>query len=136
MRRHWTLLRSAVFAALIGCDDEPTAPRALPACSTPVTPTVSAGLTPTFDWSPACRVSLLRVREADTDAPVWSVFADPPDGRGIAPAVTYGSAPAGAFQPNREPAPALATGTSYVLILTVIALPVGEFEVGRREFTP
>lgn len=130
------LLRSAMLAALIGCDNTPTVPRALPLCSTPVIPTVSAGLTPTFDWSPPCRVSLLRVREADTDAPVWSVFADPLDGRGIAPAVTYGSVPAGVFQPNPEPAPALATGTSYVLILTVIALPVGELEVGRRGFTP
>ena len=66
-----------MVAALAGCDDEPTAPRVLPLCGAPVSVTVSAGLAPTFDWSPACRVSMLQVSEADTEFPVWTVFAAP-----------------------------------------------------------
>jgi hypothetical protein len=126
-----------MVAALAGCDDEPTAPRVLPLCGAPVSVTVSAGLAPTFDWSPACRVSMLQVSEADTEFPVWTVFAAPLDERGIAPAVTYGSLPVGAFRFNPEPlAPALEDGTTYVLVLTVVGLLIGEHEVGRQEFTP
>ena len=135
MPRRYMAIGSVIVAAFVGCEDEPTAARALSLCTAPVAVTVSAGLTPTFDWSPACRVTLLQVRREADDAPVWSLFADPLDERAIAPGVRYGEAPPGIFVPP-QPAPPLESGTSYVLILTAIAISIGEREVAREEFTP
>lgn len=133
----WALLGSVLITAFVGCEDEPTAPRVLPVCRTPVTVTVSAGLTPTFDWMPACRVDVLVVRHAASGAIDWLVLGDPLDGRAIVPGVRYGTVPSGAIGGNpAEPTPALEAGTSYVVVLAVVALPVGPDEVGRREFTP
>jgi hypothetical protein len=135
MPRRYMALGSVIAAAFVACKDEPTAARGLPLCTAPVAVTVSAGLTPTLNWSPACRVSTLRVRHAADGSPVWSLFADPLDERAIAPGVRYGDVPPGVFGPL-QPAPPLEAGTSYVLILTAIAIPIGELEVGREEFTP
>jgi hypothetical protein len=126
-----------MIVALVGCEDEPTAPRALSVCGAPVAVTVSSGLTPTFEWTPACRVSVLDVRRVATGTTEWLVLADPLDDRAIAPGVRYGTVPSGALGGNpAAPAPALEAGTSYVVALTVFALPAGPNEVGRQEFTP
>jgi hypothetical protein len=76
---------------------------------------------------------MLQVRDAETDIPVWTLLAGPFNG--LTPPVTYGTAPPGAItsDPDEE---ALAAGTSYILVLRVADIFAGEYEVGRREFTP
>jgi hypothetical protein len=102
-----------MIAAVVGCDDEPTAPRELSVCAAPVAVTVSTGLTPTFDWMPACRVHVLEVVRAATSTTEWLVLADPLDGRAIVPGVRYGTVPPGALGGNpAKPAPALEAGVS------------------------
>ena len=135
MGRRSAAVGAVILAALLGCEDEPTASRGLPLCASPVEVTVSAGLTPTFGWSPACRVTVLEVRDADQDFPVWSLFAGPGE-RAIVPGVRYGEVPLGVLLSSPDPAPSLEAGTSYVLILTTIEIFLGEREVAREEFTP
>jgi hypothetical protein len=78
---------------------------------TSVNVTVSAGLTPTIDWSPRCRVTLLLIEEGAHD--VWS-----PRGRedhnDVAPPITYGITPSGLTGGPAEP---LVAGHTYEVIL-------------------
>lgn len=123
-----------MVAALVGCGDEPTEPAVPGLCEQDITITVGAGVTPRFAWSPACRVTVLDVHNTETNTSAWTVIAGPFSPGGIAPPVTYGTAPPGTIGlPDEE---TLETGTTYVLVLTVFDIGVGELEVGRREFTP
>ena len=134
MNRRRILVCSAILGALVGCEDEGPTGREVPTlCEQGVTITVGTGLTPSFEWSPVCRVTMLQVRDAETDIPVWTLLAGPFNG--LTPPVTYGTAPPGAITsgPDEE---ALAAGTSYILVLRVADIFAGEYEVGRREFTP
>lgn len=79
---------------------------------------------------------MLRVAPAAGGTLSWLLLAAPLDGRAIGPGVRYGTTPPGAIGPDSGVAPDLQTGTTYVVTLTVIRLPQGELEVGRREFTP
>jgi hypothetical protein len=119
-----------VLAVGFGCgDDDGTGPDANRNCTGDVTISVSAGLTPTFTWAPACRVAFFLV-EADA-SDVW--FIEPTGEQGIASGVTYGVVPAGARQ--EEPAIALESGVTYDVI---VARGSGEDLVlaGIRSFTP
>jgi len=64
-----------------------------PDCSDVVEVTVSAGIDPTFSWSPACAVNTLTVSSSGVGA-VWRIttLGDLAD-RGISPPVRYGDAP-------------------------------------------
>jgi hypothetical protein len=97
-----------LLASLSGCDNA-TAPNSGP-CTSDVFVTVSAGTTPKFTWTPACRVIGLLVEHEASDR--WFLEAT---GAGIAPGVTYGSVPAGASED--APAIALVSGTRYEVIL-------------------
>lgn len=100
----------ASLAALAACDDDPTGDDdAL--CRGNVSVSVSGGTTPTFTWSPACRVSSLQV-QTEAGAEVWFIESS---GEGIASGVTYGTVPAGAVQD--APATALVNDTSYDVIV-------------------
>ena len=96
----------------LGCgDDDGTGPASDRNCTDDVVISVSAGLTPTFTWAPACRVAFFLV-EADA-SDVW--FIEPTGAQGIAPGVTYGVVPAGARQ--EEPAIPLEAGVTYEVIV-------------------
>jgi hypothetical protein len=121
-----------MLGALIGCADEPTEPAVPGLCEDDVAITVGTGVTPRFEWSPACRVTVLEVQNTETNTSAWTVLGFSPGG--IVPPVTYGTAPPRAINlPDEE---TLETGTSYILVLSVIDILAGEYEVGRREFTP
>jgi hypothetical protein len=124
-----------LVAAFVGCDDDPTTPGGLAVCRTPVTITVSAGLTPTFNWTPACRVEALTVRHAANGATMWSLFATL-DNRGIPPGVRYATVPVGAFELGADAPPPLEAGATYVVTLTVFGFPTGPEQEFRQEFTP
>ena len=129
------LVCSAILGALVGCGDEGPSEPVFALCDRTVTLTVGTGVTPRFEWSPACRVTMLAVRNTVTNTSAWTVIAGPFSPGGIAPPVIYGTAPPGAvgLGPEEE---ALEPGTAYVVVLSVIELSVGEQEVGRRQFTP
>lgn len=59
---------------------------------TSVRATVSAGLPPSFDWSPRYRVTLLLIEDGNHDT--WSLRGDE-DQNDVAPPVTYGVVPPG-----------------------------------------
>lgn len=134
MRPHRLLSCAAMLGALTGCNDAPT--ESAPAlCEGEVSITVGSGLTPSFGWSPACRVTMLEVRNSETNTSAWTVLAGPFSPGGLAPPVTYATAPPGAIElgPDEE---SLETGRAYILVLSVVDIAAGEYEVGRREFTP
>lgn len=99
-----------VLLASVSCSNDVTGPETSGPCTTDVSVTVSGGTTPTFTWTPACRVIGLLVEEGASDR--WLLEAT---GAGIAPGVTYGSVPAGASQD--APAIPLVSGTTYEVIL-------------------
>ena len=99
-----------VFLASVSCSKDVTGPETSGPCTTDVSVTVSGGTTPTFTWTPACRVIGLLVEEGASDR--WFLEATT---AGIAPGVTYGSVPAGASQD--APAIPLVSGTTYEVIL-------------------
>lgn len=124
------LARAAVAAiAIAGCTDGATGPDDLGPCTVDsVDVSVSIGTTPTFTWTPACRVILLLVEQGATDQ--WLLEAT---GEGIASGVTYGTVPAGATAD--EPATPLQAGTTYEIIL--FRGPAGsEVMIALEEFTP
>ncbi len=115
------------LVASVGCSDS-TGPGSGGLCTSDVAVTVSAGTTPRFTWTPACRVLGLLVEEDASD--MW--FLDG-TGAGIASGVTYGSVPSGASQ--ESPALPLLTGTTYEVIL-FRGTPDNATIAAMEEFTP
>ncbi|MEX2110139.1 MAG: hypothetical protein WD802_06030 [Gemmatimonadaceae bacterium] len=117
-----------VFLASVSCSNYVSGPETSGPCTTDVSVTVSAGTTPTFTWTPACRVIGLLVEEGASDR--WLLEAT---GAGIAPGVTYGSVPAGASED--APAIPLVSGTTYEVILSR-GTPANATRAAIEEFTP
>lgn len=99
--------------ALFACK-EAAAP--LTACTDPVVLTIANAAQPRFSWSPGCLAFRLGVTDS-LGAYVWEVEAD--SGNSLAPAITYGVAPAGAAS-TMAPA-ALETGHRYAVGLFYVS---------------
>lgn len=130
MRGRWA---AALSVGLAACSSDPTSPGGpLPECTGPVTIEVSSGTSPTFDWSPACRLFLLLVEQDAADH--WIVITDSTNA--IAPPVRYGVLPAGARQ--RDPATPLAAGQTYDVVLFRWTGPGGDdgILIGNQAFVP
>ncbi|HEU4955739.1 MAG TPA: hypothetical protein VFT28_14230 [Gemmatimonadales bacterium] len=100
-------LGAVALIGLLGCGDV-IGPDELPECSAPVTLEVMPGETPTFSWTPRCRLSSLLV-ESDDGTDYWSILT-----RGentLAPPVSYGGLPPGA-ETLAPPIP-LTSSTTY-----------------------
>jgi hypothetical protein len=84
-----------------------------PECSAVVEVTVSAGIDPTFSWSPACAVNTLTVSSSVAGA-VWRITT-PGDlaDRSISPPVHYGEIPSAARQIT--PPASLEVGGDYII---------------------
>jgi hypothetical protein len=97
-----------------------------------VTIEVSSGTSPTFDWSPACRLFFLGVELGAADQ--WLVITD--SANAIAPPVRYGVLPAGARQ--RDPALPLEPGQTYDVNFARWTGPGAEdgVPIGTEFFTP
>lgn len=120
--------RTVVGVALlaIGSCSESSSPGAT-FCSGDVTVDVSSGTSPTFTWSPACRVVAVLV-ENSFDADLWSVES----GSGIESGLVYGTTPPGAFP---QFVASLFVGQTYEVI--VYRGSLGNLVVaGRMSFTP
>jgi len=117
--------------ALIGsiaCSSDVTSPGSGAPCTGDVAITVSAGTTPRFTWTPACRVLGLLVEQGSSDR--WFVEAT---GAGIGSGVTYGVEPPGGSEDG--PAIPLVSGTTYDVIL-FRGTSEDATIAGMREFTP
>jgi len=119
---------------LLGCSSDGTNPSdALPVCTDPVTIAVSSGTSPSFSWTPACRLFFVNVELGPTDQ--WSIISDSTNA--IAPPVQYGVVPAGALQ-SSSGATSLQAGRTYDVNLFYWSGPGaqdGTF-IGSRDFTP
>jgi len=129
--RMCAMAASMTFVTLAACgdDDDPVAPNAPAACTGNVTVTVSAGLTPTFSWTPECSVVALIVEQGADDQ--WNVIAgaDP----GFGPSVVYGARPTGSAQVGAMTP--LRAGVNYTVTLFrgPLASPVAN---ATKFFTP
>jgi len=91
--------------------------------------TVGTGITPSFTWTPSCRVFAVLV-EDNSGGDQWYLTKTT---TGIAPGVVYGMVPQGAVQ-DRAPTP-LQRGSSYIVILFGTA--ADDFQqIAQRVFTP
>ena len=100
-------------------------------CGSDVELSITAGDTPTFSWTPTCRVSALLVQRSSDLANLW--YIQPAGALGIEPGVVYGVVPSGATQD--APAEPLDTGVSYRVL---VARGHGGAQVvaGSKSFTP
>jgi hypothetical protein len=107
----WKVLLSALLAGAMACDgdDGPSGPEDLPECSGPVTVTATTGPTPTFSWTPRCRVLGLIVETAESGHDHWLILT--PSENALVPPVTFGDVPARAEE-TTPPEP-LEADTAY-----------------------
>ena len=117
-----------VLVTACGASSDVTGPETIGPCTGNVTVSVSSGTTPTFTWTPACRVIGLLVELGASDQ--WFLEAT---GDGIAPGVQYGIVPPGATADG--PATPLVSGTTYEVILFRGA-PENAAIAAIKEFTP
>jgi hypothetical protein len=128
-RRYDLRLLVGIFLLLSACGgDGSTGPSVTGPCAGSVTVSVSAGTTPTFTWTPRCRVLALLVEQDASD--MWFIEGT---GDGIAPGVQYGTVPPDAV--SDEPALPLVRGTTYEVIL-FRGSPQNAIIAAIREFTP
>lgn len=100
----------------LACGDSPvTEPDVLAVCATTVRVTATAGTTPTFDWSPRCRVGGVLIEPIERGiGDRWSIRSD---SNTIAPPLPYGVEPAGAR--TVAPPQPLEAGKDYRIVLEV-----------------
>ena len=131
-------MRTSPLSALgctivLACSDSTSLGDAAPVCTGPVTIAVSSGTSPSFSWTPACRLFFVNVELGASDQ--WSIISDSTDA--IAPPVQYGVVPAGAQQSSSEVTP-LVSGQTYDVNLFYWTGPGAQDGtlIGSRDFTP
>ena len=125
-------LGAVCLITLAGCSDA-IGPDELPECSGPVTLEVTPGTTPSFSWTPACRLSSLVV-EAVGGTQLWAIITRGENA--LAPPVSYGDPPAGAE--TLAPPGQLTSGTAYEVEVERWIGPEGDDgqSVGAKTFEP
>jgi hypothetical protein len=101
-------LAAFALVSLLGCSDE-VGPDELPECAGPVSIEVIPGTTPTFSWTPRCRLSFLVVELDESGGEFWSILTRGENA--LAPPVIYGEPPGGA-ETLTPPIP-LTSGAAY-----------------------
>lgn len=137
LRVRLRIAKSALFGfsilATSSCSStDATSAEDLPACSGPVAISVSTGTTPTFSWSPACKVFYLDIGVVDTDQEIWAV-ANFDAKNTISPGVKFGVTPAGTRL--IEGPVSLQPGTKYSVFIAFYNNGI-ETDGGRVTFTP
>jgi hypothetical protein len=123
--RSWSALVAVASMWLLGCSDA-IGPDELPECTGPVSLEVTPGDTPTFSWTPSCRLSLLVVETEEDGTTFWSIITRGENA--LAPPVTYGDPLAGVETLN-PPFP-LTRGTGYRVTVARWTGPEGDDVVG------
>lgn len=100
-RTAFTIALALFWLAATNCGGSATAPF-FGSCTGPVTVTVTAGVTPRFDWQPACRAHFFDVQYEDpmppdaiAGVPVWYVQSMGQTGSTFGPGFQYGKLPNG-----------------------------------------
>jgi hypothetical protein len=127
------LLRAVSLVCVSGCADD-IGPDELPECSGPVTLEVTPGTTPTFSWTPRCRLSFLVVEPDESGTDLWAILTRGENA--LAPPVTYGDPPPGAE--TLVPPVALTSGTAYRVAVARWTGPGGDdgVSIGAETFEP
>jgi hypothetical protein len=111
-----------VIVLIVGCSKKSsTKPTELSACNCDLAVSVDSGTTPTFSWTPACKLAFLIVEKNGGD--MWGIISD---SNSIAPGVVYGVVPAGVTE-IVEPEPLLVDTTYRVAVRWRIG-PGDDFE--------
>jgi hypothetical protein len=131
--RRWKPLAALGVVWLLGCSDE-IGPDELPECAGPITLEVTPGTTPTFSWTPRCRLSFLVVELDESGSDLWSILTRGENA--LAPPVTYGDPPAGA-ETLTPPVP-LTSRTAYRVAIARWTGPDGDDgeNIGAETFEP
>ena len=130
------LVLSITFAIACSSGTEPD----LETCTGPVTMTATAGLTPTFAWSPRCAGGFLLVQRIGDNQNMWLVGVPPIQDQDtmlpntLAPKIRYGTKPDGIRQ--NGPALPLVAGTAYGAYLEIHGPHAGVGILGTITFTP
>lgn len=122
-----------VLCFAVACSSNPTGPGgSVSDCTGPVTISVSSGTSPSFTWTPTCRLAFLIVELGAED--YWLIITDSTNA--IPPPVQYGVLPAGARQ--RAAATPLQAGQTYDVNLARWTGPGPEDGtlIGSQNFTP
>ncbi len=118
---YWMLI-PIVIVLIVGCSKKSsTKPTELVACNCDLAVSVGSGTTPTFSWTPACKLAFLIVEKNGGD--MWGIMSD---SNSIAPGVVYGAAPAGVTE-FADPE-SLLVGTSYRVAVRWRIGPGDDFE--------
>jgi len=121
------------IGVLLGCGGS-TAPEFDTGCATStVTLAVSAGVVPTFDWTPGCAGWDLQVTLGNSSEILWQTLT--PLKNELRPPIQYEIHPAGAEDPAQQNAPPLQPGTTYRGTLYVLSNALGHRIAGQRSFT-
>lgn len=132
MQTSWLIALTCVMG--LACSSDATGPGAAPpVCTGAVAITVSSGTSPSFNWTPACRLFFVNVELGASDQ--WSIISDSTNA--IAPPVQYGVVPVGASQSTLDVTP-LQAGQTYDVNLLYWSGPDaqdGTF-IGSQTFTP
>ena len=115
------------MAMIVGCSGtEPADP-----CEELVNPSVAVGEKTVFSWVPGCKINRLVVTTADFGQDMWAIESTTLPNDLIGP-ITYGELPAGAAQEG--PAQLLHVGTSYTVVMSVVASDGTSMTVGTKTF--
>ena len=127
------LLRAVSLVCVSGCADD-IGPDELPECSGPVTLEVTSGTTPTFSWTPRCRLSFLVVEPDESGTDLWAILTRGENA--LAPPVAYGDPLSGA-ETLVPPVP-LTAGTAYRVAVARWTGPGGDDgeSIGTETFEP
>lgn len=131
--RRFALAAGAALVA-IACSDSTNPTKD---CPTDVAITVSAGTTPQFSWTPACRAYQVSVNSST--GPVWAMgfnFANPAKTNAITSPVTFGDTLAIGDSLAPPPPAQLTAGQTYTFFVFALT-PVGTaIKIGQQDFTP
>lgn len=111
---------------------ESTTVQELAGCTGPVSVSVSAGTTPTFSWTPACKVAYLDVGVVATNEEIWAMGSGD-ETNTIASGAKFGVIPPGT-RLIEGPVP-LRVGTRYYVFVAFFHNGL-EKDGGRATFTP
>ena len=112
---------------------ESTTVQELAGCTGPVSVSVSAGTTPTFSWTPACKVAYLDVGVEKTNEEIWAMGSIVDETNTIPSGAKFGVIPPGARRID-GPVP-LRVGTTYYVFVAFFHNGL-EKNGGRTTFTP
>ena len=102
-------------------------------CTGPVSVSVSAGTTPTFSWTPACKVAYLDIGVVATYEEIWAMSSIVDETNTIPSGAKFGVIPHGARR-IEGPVP-LRRGTTYYVFVAFFKDGL-ETDGGSATFTP